>query len=199
MAGLRARLRWKLLGVDRPDPRAAGRLRARVRRRLPGDGARLLRPRDVGRRGARALPRRARRRDRAGHRQRRAHVRPARDAVLARARGPREPPHARRPALALRALRRARADEGRRRDRSVDPAGGRREVDRDELSESFTGVALGMEPGESFEQRGDLEEEPAWRLLGAARLPRAGPAQARRRRSCSRRWRCSCSGSASRC
>ncbi len=47
-----------------------------------------------------------------------------------------------------------------------DPAGGRREIDREELSESFTGVALGMEPGESFEERGDLEEEPAWKLLG---------------------------------
>ncbi len=47
-----------------------------------------------------------------------------------------------------------------------DPAGGRRQVDRDELSDSFTGVALGMEPGESFEQRGDLEQEPAWKLLG---------------------------------
>ena len=47
-----------------------------------------------------------------------------------------------------------------------DPASGRRDVDRAELSESFTGVALGMEPGESFEQRSDVGEESAWRLLG---------------------------------
>ena len=47
-----------------------------------------------------------------------------------------------------------------------DPAGGRREVGRDELSDNFTGVALGMEPGESFEDHGDIQEEPAWRLLG---------------------------------
>lgn len=46
-----------------------------------------------------------------------------------------------------------------------DPAAGRREIDAKELSESFTGVALGMEPGESFDERGEVEEEPAWRLL----------------------------------
>jgi ABC-type bacteriocin/lantibiotic exporter with double-glycine peptidase domain len=56
----------------------------------------------------------------------------------------------------------------------VDPAGGRRDIDRDELSRSFTGVALTMEPGEAFERRREDGEESAWRLLGrrAMRAPK---------------------------
>ena len=55
-----------------------------------------------------------------------------------------------------------------------DPADGRREIDRKELSDAFTGIALGMEPGEAFEDRGDLEEEPAWKLLGRRALRAPG-------------------------
>ena len=48
----------------------------------------------------------------------------------------------------------------------VDPGPGRRRVDRDELREKFTGVALVMEPGQGFgEQRGEDDREPAWRLV----------------------------------
>jgi ABC-type bacteriocin/lantibiotic exporter with double-glycine peptidase domain len=56
----------------------------------------------------------------------------------------------------------------------VDPAAGRREIDRDELSRCFTGVALAMEPGESFKKREDTDEEPAWKLLArrAFRAPK---------------------------
>lgn len=56
----------------------------------------------------------------------------------------------------------------------VDPAAGRRDIDREELSRCFTGVALTMEPGEAFEARGDVDEEPAWRLLArrAFRAPK---------------------------
>jgi ATP-binding cassette subfamily B protein len=47
-----------------------------------------------------------------------------------------------------------------------DPAGGRREIDRDELSENFTGVALAVEPGESFDPHDQTDVDPAWKLLG---------------------------------
>ena len=48
----------------------------------------------------------------------------------------------------------------------VDPAGGRAEVDRHDLSREFTGVALSMAPGTGFSARRDEGTESAWRILG---------------------------------
>lgn len=50
----------------------------------------------------------------------------------------------------------------------VDPGPGRRRVDREELGEKFTGVALAMAPGEGFEQEyqeSNGEAEPAWQMV----------------------------------
>lgn len=57
----------------------------------------------------------------------------------------------------------------------VDPGAGRRDIDREELSRCFTGVALTMEPGEAFARGdGDVDEDPAWKLLArrAFRAPK---------------------------
>ena len=59
----------------------------------------------------------------------------------------------------------------------VDPAMGRRDIDRDELGESFTGVALGLEPGVAFDDEGDIDEEPAWRLLARRAFSAPGARQ----------------------
>lgn len=58
----------------------------------------------------------------------------------------------------------------------VDPASGRRTVERAELSNEFTGVLLSLAPGEGFTGAPpESDEEPAWRLLArrAFRAPGA--------------------------
>lgn len=47
----------------------------------------------------------------------------------------------------------------------VDPGRGRRRVERGELAEKFTGVALGLAPGENFVREAESREEPAWRMI----------------------------------
>ncbi len=47
----------------------------------------------------------------------------------------------------------------------VDPVGERTRVDREELSRSFTGVALSMSPGEGFAAEDEPAGTPAWRMI----------------------------------
>ena len=156
------------------DPR---RLRARVRRRLPCDGARLLRARHVDRRGARALPRRPRRRHRAATSPM-PRARTACACIRTRS-SSRSCTTCAVPAILHWRFSHFVVLEQMTRDGAVivDPAMGRRDIDRDELGESFTGVALGLEPGVAFDDEGDIDEEPAWRLLARRAFSAPGARQ----------------------
>ena len=59
--------------------------------------------------------------------------------------------------------------------RIVDPAGGRKKISRELLSREFTGVALSLAPGSEFSVESEIDDEPAWKLIGrrAFRAPGA--------------------------